>query len=60
VSSIQKWHVGKLVLLWGVCAMGFWLVTEGGSDTFVWAALAYLVFCVAVTWVLLSGREGKR
>ena len=60
MSSIREWHIGKIVILWGVCAVWFWLLTEAGSQALALAWLAFLVFCVAVTWIWLSGREGKR
>jgi len=59
VSSIQKWHIGKLVLLWGVAAFGFWLALNMESEPFVFVWFAYLFVCVVVTWVWFGGREGK-
>jgi len=55
VSSIQKWHVGKIVILWAVCAFWFWLVMGVESVPFVLAWVAYLLFCLVVTWVWFRG-----
>ena len=62
--SVREWHVGKLVILWGVCAVWFWALTEGlsreTSAVIASAWFAYLLFCLVVTWVWFGGREGKR
>ena len=64
MSSIQKWHVGKFAILWGVCALWFWsLMREWCREDLSWW-FAYVLFCsvvtcLVVTWVWLSGREGK-
>lgn len=59
VSSIQKWHSGKLVLLWGVAAFFFWIVMLANSVR-LWAVwFAYVLFCLVVSWVWFGGREGK-
>ncbi len=60
MSSIQQWHVGKLATLWGVCAFWFWVVMKVESEPFVLVWLAYMLFCLVVTWVWFGGREGKR
>ena len=53
--SVREWHGGKLAMLWGVCAFWFWLVMGVESEPFVLAWLAYLLFCLVVTWVWFRG-----
>ena len=65
MSSIQKWHVGKLVILWSVCAAWFLVLSQGlPQEIFSWVivlgGIAYIPVCLVVTWIWLSGREGKR
>jgi len=67
VSSIQQWHVGKLVLLWGasplVVLLAALVASEGGIVpsgevlAVILVGSAYVLFCCAITWVWLSGRE---
>ncbi len=61
MSSIQKWHVGMLVLLWGASPFAVLLAAVvGGEGGVVLVGSVYLLFCGAVTWIWFGGREGKR
>lgn len=66
--SVREWHGGKVALVWGGCPFLFALIgfleeAGVGRAGIAWAIgawLAYVLFCVVVTWVWFSGRERRR